>query len=93
MKLKAFEVAPHRYAVEVVAFDGEPPARTLVADPASAMSVYVEALDEMDELGDDCDDDDFLGVVRILRRRGGEWEDSTDWCVQLYREAGKYLYL
>ena len=92
MKLRTFTVAPHRYAVEAQAYDGEPIRRTTMADPASAMSVYVERLDEMDEM-DEMDDPDFVGVVTILRRSGGEWEDVTDWCVRLHREAGKYLYL
>ena len=90
--LKTFEVTPHRYAVETVAFDGEPPMQTTVVDSAAAMSVYVERLDEMDEL-DDGEDPDFIGVVRILRWSGGEWQDVTDWCVSMHQAAGKYLCL
>ena len=81
-----------RYMVEATVFDGEPPLQTLVADPASAMPVYVDRLDEMREY-DDEDDDDYLGVVRILRRTGGEWCDVTDWCIRLHQSAGKYLHL
>ena len=90
--LKTFEVAPRRYMVEALAFEGEPPVQTTVADSASAMSIYVERLDEMDEM-DDSDDPDFLGVVRILRRSGGGWQDVTDWCIDMHQKAGKYLYL
>lgn len=90
--LKTFNAPPRRYMVEAVAFDGELPHQIMVADSATAMSVYVEALDEMDEM-DDGDDPDFLGVVRILRRSGEGWQDVTDWCIKQHQAGGKYLYL
>lgn len=91
--MNAFSVAPRRYLVEALAFEGEPPRQTAVVDPASAMSIYVERLDEMDELDDGDDDPDFLGVVRILRRSGEGWQDVTGWCIDMHQRAGKYLYL